>query len=124
MKEQFGRRVVSQFMHPRGLIGRLVGWELTLRPSNRKRNAWAVSLMDVQTSDRVLEIGFGPGIAIREIARRASDGQVIGIDRSSVMRGQAARRNAAAIRAGRVSLTVASVEHLPDSAAHSTRSWP
>lgn len=86
---------------------------MALRPSNRKRNAWAVSLMDVQPSDRVLEIGFGPGIAVREIARRATHGEVVGIDRSAVMRAQAARRNAAAIRAGRVSLTVASVEDLP-----------
>lgn len=100
-------------MHPRGLPGHLVGWEMALRPSNRKRNAWAVSLMDVQPSDRVLEIGFGPGIALREIARRATRGQVLGIDRSAVMRAQAARRNAAAISAGRVSLTVASVEGLP-----------
>jgi ubiquinone/menaquinone biosynthesis C-methylase UbiE len=86
---------------------------MALRPSNRKRNTWAVSLMDVQPPDRVLEIGFGPGIAVREIARRATRGQVVGIDRSAVMRAQAARRNAAAIRAGRVSLTVASVEELP-----------
>jgi SAM-dependent methyltransferase len=75
--------------------------------------AWAVWLMDVQPSDRVLEIGFGPGIAVREIARRATRGQVVGIDRSAVMRAQAARRNAAAIRAGRVSLTVASIDDPP-----------
>jgi SAM-dependent methyltransferase len=113
MRKQLGRRIVSQFMHPSGLPGRLVGWEMALRPSNRKRNAWAVSLMDVQPSDRVLEIGFGPGIAVREIARRATRGQVVGIDRSAVMRAQAARRNAAAIRAGRVSLSVASIDDPP-----------
>jgi hypothetical protein len=62
-KNQLGHRIVSQFMDPRGLPGRLVGWEMALRPSNRKRNAWAVTLMDVQPPDRVLEIGFGPGIA-------------------------------------------------------------
>ena len=112
-REQLGRRIVSQFMHPRGLPGRLVGWEMALRPSNRTRNAWAVSLMDVQPSDCVLEIGFGPGIAIREIARRATRGHVVGIDRSAVMRAQAARRNAAAIRAGRVSLIVASIDDPP-----------
>lgn len=86
---------------------------MALRPSNRKRNAWAVSLMDVQPSDRILEIGFGPGIAIREIARRATRGQVVGIDRSAVMRAQAARRNASAIRAGRVSLIIASIDDPP-----------
>ena len=113
MRKRLGRRIVSQFMHPRGLPGRLVGWEMALRPSNRKRNAWAVSLMDVQASDRVLEIGFGPGIAVREIARRATRGQVVGIDRSAVMRAQATRRNAAAIRAGRVSLALASIDDPP-----------
>jgi ubiquinone/menaquinone biosynthesis C-methylase UbiE len=87
---------------------------MALRPSNRKRNAWAVALLDVQPSDHVLEIGFGPGIAIRELARSATRGQVVGIDRSAVMRAQAARRNAAAVGAGRVSLCVASVEDLPD----------
>ena len=113
IRQWLGARIVSQFMHPRGLPGRLVGWEMALRPSNRKRNVWAVSLMDVQPSDRVLEIGFGPGIAVRELARRATRGQVVGIDRSAVMRAQAARRNAAAIHAGRVSLTVASLDDPP-----------
>ena len=86
---------------------------MALRPSNRKRNVWAVSLMDVQPSDRVLEIGFGPGIAICEIAQRATRGQVVGIDRSAVMCAQAARRNAAGIRAARVSLMVASIDDPP-----------
>jgi SAM-dependent methyltransferase len=113
MRQQLLRRMVSQFHHPRGLPGRLAGWEMAVRPSNRKRNAWAVALMDVQPSDRMLEIGFGPGIAVREIARRATRGEVVGIDHSAVMRAQAARRNAAAIRAGRVSLTVGAVEDLP-----------
>ena len=86
---------------------------MALRPSNRKRNAWAVSLMGVQPSDRVLEIGFGPGLAVREIARRATHGEVVGIDWSAVMHAQAARRNAAAISAGRVHLILASVEDAP-----------
>ena len=110
---QLRRRLVSQFMHPRGLPGHLVGWEMALRPSNRKRNAWAVSLMDVQPSDRVLEIGFGPGLAVREIARQAPCGHVVGIDRSEVMLAQAARRNPRAIRAGCVSLMVASIDDRP-----------
>jgi SAM-dependent methyltransferase len=87
---------------------------MTLRPSNRKRNTWAVALLDVQSTDLVLEIGFGPGVAIGELAQRAARGQVVGIDHSEVMRAHAARRNAAAVRAGRVSLMVASVEDLPE----------
>ena len=53
--------VVRQFGHPRGTAGAMAGWVMALRRSNRRRNAWVVSLLDVQPTDRVLEIGFGPG---------------------------------------------------------------
>lgn len=103
----------SQFMRPRGFGGRLAGWEMALRSSNRKRNVWAVSLLDVQPSDRVLEIGFGPGIAIRELSRQASNGLVVGIDHSDVMLRQATRRNSDAIRRGSVHLRLGSADDLP-----------
>jgi ubiquinone/menaquinone biosynthesis C-methylase UbiE len=83
------------------------------RGSNRQRNIWAVSLLDVQRNDRVLEIGFGPGIAIRELARLASDGHVRGLDHSEVMVRQATRRNAEAVRRGQGELRLGSVERLP-----------
>jgi len=82
------------------------------RPSNRQRNAWVVSLLDVQPADRVLEIGFGPGLAVAGLVR-AGAGHVYGIDHSAVMLRQASRRNAAAIRAGRVTLITASADQLP-----------
>ncbi|MEU8250674.1 class I SAM-dependent methyltransferase [Nonomuraea sp. NPDC048916] len=104
---------MSQAHHPRGIVGWANGWMFAHRLSNRKRNIWAVSLLDVQPTDRVLEIGFGPGIAIAEFAGRATRGHVFGIDHSQAMVRQAARRNAAAVRAHRVHLTHASVEQLP-----------
>jgi ubiquinone/menaquinone biosynthesis C-methylase UbiE len=104
---------VRQFGHPRGIAGWMAGWVMAHRRSNRQRNRWAVSLLDVQPTDRVLEIGFGPGVAIAELARRATRGKVYGIDRSEVMVRQAGRRNAAAIRAHRVQLIHASVDQLP-----------
>lgn len=105
--------LISQAMSPRGLYGHVLGLQFAFRPSNRKRNIWAVSVMDVQPSDQVLEIGFGPGVAIKELARRATAGQVFGIDRSEVMRLHASWRNAKAIRSGRVSLRTASIDELP-----------
>jgi ubiquinone/menaquinone biosynthesis C-methylase UbiE len=83
------------------------------RTSNRQRNIWVVSLLDVQPADRVLEVGFGPGLAIAELAHRATQGHVYGIDHSGVMLRHASRRNAAAMRAGRVGLVHASVDRLP-----------
>jgi ubiquinone/menaquinone biosynthesis C-methylase UbiE len=67
----------------------------------------------VQPTDRVLEIGFGPGLAIAELRRRATRGTVYGIDRSAVMVQQATKRNAAAVRAKHAQLVQASVEQLP-----------
>jgi ubiquinone/menaquinone biosynthesis C-methylase UbiE len=111
--EKIRASVVSQFMRPHGIWGRLAGWEMALRSSNRRRNAWAVDLLDVRAIDRVLEIGFGPGIAIRELNERATRGYVCGIDHSKEMVRQARRRNRRAVRAGRVDLRVGSVESLP-----------
>jgi len=84
------------------------------RASNRRRNAWAVSLLDVQRGDRVLEIGFGPGIAIQELSARAPEGYVCGLDHSAVMVQQAERRNAEAVRRGHVDLRLCSIDDLPD----------
>jgi ubiquinone/menaquinone biosynthesis C-methylase UbiE len=106
--------IIGQFGNPRGAAGSLAGWEMAHRPSNRKRNKWVVSLLDVRPADRVLEIGFGPGVAIAELGRRVGpSGHVYGIDRSGVMLRQATKRNATAIRAGRVTLIQAPVEELP-----------
>lgn len=105
--------LVRQFGHPRGIAGWLAGWDMAHRSSNQQRNRWAVSLLDVQPTDRVLEIGFGPGVAISALADRAGRGHVYGVDHSQVMVRQASQRNAAAIRADRVHLTRASVAELP-----------
>jgi SAM-dependent methyltransferase len=107
------RRVRAQFGRPTGPWGRVAGQIMAHRSSNRRRNAWAASLLDVQRADRVLEIGFGPGIAIRELSGRAVDGYVCGVDHSEVMLRQAAKRNAEGIRGGRVELLLGSAERLP-----------
>lgn len=107
------RQVVGQFHRPHGLAGRLADWVMAHRSSNRRRNIWVVSLLDVQPTDRVLEIGFGPGIAIHELSRLATRGQVYGIDHSEVMVNMATKRNVAAVHSGRVRLRSGSAESLP-----------
>ena len=106
------RDVIGQAHHPRGAAGRVTGWVFAHRPSNRQRNRWVVSLLGVRPTDRVLEIGFGPGVAVAELVR-AGAGHVYGTDHSGVMLRQASRRNAAAVRAGRVTLVNAPVDQLP-----------
>jgi SAM-dependent methyltransferase len=84
------------------------------RSSNVRRNLWVVSLLGVQPSDRVLEIGFGPGLAVAELSRLTANGRVMGVDHSDVMVRQARSRNAAGVSAGRVDLRLGAVNELPD----------
>ncbi|RKG60782.1 class I SAM-dependent methyltransferase [Corallococcus sp. AB011P] len=66
------------------------------------RFRWAMEVLSVAPDARVLEVGCGHGIALGLVAARLRDGCVLGIDRSEKMITQASRRNADAIRAGRV----------------------
>jgi ubiquinone/menaquinone biosynthesis C-methylase UbiE len=105
------KRIHSQFAHPEGWLGRLVGVILALK--NRQRNAWTISLLDVQPNDQVLEIGFGPGQAIQELTKLTPNGFIYGIDSSDVMVAQASKRNADVIRSGRVLLRQGTEAPLP-----------
>jgi SAM-dependent methyltransferase len=103
----------AQFGRPAGMFGRLVGRIMAGAPSNNERIHWTLGLLDIRPSDRVLEIGFGPGVAIAHAAELAAEGFVAGVDHSSVMVRQASRRNAARVRAGRVALFEGTAERLP-----------
>lgn len=105
--------VYRQFRRPTGLLGRLAGWIMANRPSNIERNRWTVDVLNVQPSDHVLEIGFGPGLAIAQVARLAPRGRVVGIDHSALMIERASRRNRSAIQAGLVDLRMGGFELLP-----------
>src|SRR5262245_1241400 len=98
-KQKLAMAIRSQFRQPRGFAGWLAGWEMALRSSNRQRNVWAVGLLGVEPTDRVLDIGFGPVIAIRELSRRATQDLVCRVDLEKVKVRQATRRNAAALPA-------------------------
>jgi SAM-dependent methyltransferase len=106
-------RIVAQFGRPSGVLGTLVGLVMARRSSNRERNRRMIDLLQIRDGDRVLEIGFGPGVAIEMAARLAPHGKVVGIDHSKIMLRQASRRNAAAIAARRVELQLGSGEALP-----------
>jgi SAM-dependent methyltransferase len=106
--------VHDQFGRPTGSWGRAAALLMAQRRSNRRRNSWAVSLLDVRRDDRVLEIGFGPGLAIWELSRIAVEGYVCGIDHSQLMLRWARRRNADGLRRGVVDLRLGSVDELPE----------
>ena len=105
--------LVAQFRQPTGTLGRLAGWTMAHRPSNRSRNAFTIDALELAPTDDVLEIGYGPGLAIELASREIVSGKIVGLDHSAVMQRQASRRNAAAIAAGKVELIVGDVLEPP-----------
>ena len=80
---------------------------------NDQPNRLAIDALAPGPKDIVLEMGFGPGRALRTIAARTGGGQVFGIDQSDRMLLQAARINQAAIAAGRMELVKGQFSPLP-----------
>jgi len=107
-------QVVKQFSKPTGFFGQLVGHSLALR--NRERSEWVLALLDLKPTERVLEIGFGPGTDIERASSTAAF--VAGVDHSETMVQQASSRNKLAIRDGRVELKLGVAAELPYPNAH------
>ena len=50
-------KVAEQFGKPSGFLGSIAAFIMAKRSSNVERNVWGVSLLSIQPSDHVLEIG-------------------------------------------------------------------
>ncbi len=106
------RIVLNQLANPEGFYGEIVA--SCLSTTFESVNRWAVDLMQVQPGEAVLEIGFGPGQAIQELARQTQSSRIVGIDSAPLMLQKASALNQAAIQSGQVKLMQADVAHLPD----------
>lgn len=108
------RYLIGQFKRPRGPLGRLAGWIMARRASNRRRNEWTIELLDLEPETRVLEIGYGPGYALDLVAQYVKRGRIVGLDHSPTMLDAARKRNRSAVAAGRMALFVGSADRLGD----------
>jgi ubiquinone/menaquinone biosynthesis C-methylase UbiE len=102
--------LAQQFRQPAGLLGRLAGFFFRI---NLEGIDWTISELEIQPTDHVLEIGFGPGHGIQQATKIAAQGRVAGLDFSQAMLQQTSRRNAAAIAAGLVELCLGDASALP-----------
>lgn len=73
----------------------------------------AVQRLAPMPGDEVIEIGFGPGVGLSTLSKAVPGGHVVGVDPSETMHRQATKRNADAIREGRISLVSGTVDALP-----------
>ena len=94
-----------------GTTGRLAG--AVMARLNRDMEDAAVAELDPAPADRVIAVGFGPGVGIAALVSRLPHGFVGGIDPSDVMVEQAGRRNRAALNEGRVQLASAGADAIP-----------
>ena len=115
------QRFFRQFSGPTGPLGRIAG-RLMAR-LNGPLNDWIAELLEIAPGDRVLEVGYGPGLGVEKVAARLREGRLVGVDHSPLMQRQATRRNRAAIAAGRVDLRVGTAGALPVEDAAFTRAF-
>ena len=100
------------FGRPRGLLGRVGGRLMTGR-SKHEMAEWVISELDIEPTDYVLEVGFGPGIAVQLAVATASEGFVAGVDYSRKMVTMARTRNQTALDADRIELRYGAAGDLP-----------
>jgi SAM-dependent methyltransferase len=103
-----GLRVGRQLAHPSGLVGRLLG--RAMHTLNRVPLQRLLEALDIQSGDRVLDIGCGDGSAIALMPQSCT---VIGLDQSATMISAARRRLRREVASGRVSLVRGDMTQMP-----------
>lgn len=94
--------IASQFRKPSGLFG--IFTSNLMVKNNQKNYDRLIKEIDLQPQDKILEIGYGPGIGIRMVAERCSTCTIHGIDFSKLMYNRASRYNKQLIEKGKVQL--------------------
>ncbi len=107
------RFIAQQLSRPTGILGRIVA--RLMNRSNAAMNASVVKQLELAQTDRVLEVGFGGGVALRSLLATAA--YVAGVDPSPAMVMGANAAFAGAVSAGQAEFRLGGVEALPFGAA-------
>ncbi|QTA87083.1 class I SAM-dependent methyltransferase [Desulfonema magnum] len=102
----------KQARKPSGIFGRFVASRI-FDKKNVEMNDFIKELMTIQQHDHILEIGFGTGNLMNEIAELANQGIVQGIDFSDTMVSVAQKRNRKHIASGRVIIRQGDFDEIP-----------
>ncbi|MBR0713677.1 class I SAM-dependent methyltransferase [Bradyrhizobium liaoningense] len=103
--------IAEHARNARGLLGRLIAFIMA-------RETWSQNLrvMDalrIEQADHILEVGCGHGRSLTELAARAPQGHIVGVDPSELMVEIAEQRTRPLIEAARVEVVHSGVESLP-----------
>jgi arsenite methyltransferase len=104
--------LARQISNPSGRFAPLVA--RLLNSGNRALNLEAIAALDPQPGMRVVDIGFGGGVSLPELASRVGEGgAVAGIDLSEAMVSRARGQFERLVGAGRLELELGSIASLP-----------
>ena len=95
--------ISSQARKPTGLIGRYIMSNF-FKLGNADLNLFVKDNLTLKSNDQVLEIGFGPGVLINEMAKMTTEGTIDGVDFSDTMLKQAIKINQQFIKNDKVRL--------------------
>lgn len=91
-----------------GLAGRVDYWlraaELATATGGGALAAWVISQLEIRAADRILEIGCGPDMVMKNILKAHKDVFVAAVDHTPALIEQTWRKNARAIGGGRAML--------------------
>jgi SAM-dependent methyltransferase len=96
------RKIGSQFKKPSGFLGRIIS--SIMIKGNRPAIENLIKGLNIKQEEKILEIGYGPGIGIKLIAENCDSCKIVGIDFSELMFKRAAKRNKQFIQNGKVEL--------------------
>jgi Methylase involved in ubiquinone/menaquinone biosynthesis len=96
------RKIGMQFKKPTGFHGKIVS--ILMSKGNRPAYERMIKDMTIHSNDKILEIGFGPGIGIHLISKIFETADIYGIDFSELMYRRAAKRYEKLIENNRVHL--------------------
>lgn len=96
------RKIGMQFKKPGGIPGMIISELMII--GNRPAYENLLRDLMIQASDKILEIGFGPGVGIGLVSNRTKTNEIYGIDYSELMFRRASKRNFRFIKNNRVHL--------------------
>jgi SAM-dependent methyltransferase len=96
------RKIGMQFKKPNGALGKFISNLMIL--GNRSAYENLIKYLDIKPNDKILEIGYGPGVGISLLSKRYESCEIFGIDFSELMFKRAASRNSRFINNNRVHL--------------------